>query len=115
MTFVELTLLLLYICVLVIKSCDPQTVQASAEVTTSALQAAMRAACRGFGFGETASGAPHTARCRVLRVTLMCFCGARVRRCSRVLCVLWGVVRCAAAYTARAQILVSRLRNAIRD
>jgi hypothetical protein len=60
MVFIELVLIILYICVLIIKSCDVQGVQVRAEVTTIALQAALRATCSGFGFGDTASGAFRT-------------------------------------------------------
>jgi hypothetical protein len=61
MGLIELALLLLYVCVLLIKSCDLESVQVDPEVTTIALQAALRSTCRGYGFGDTASGAP----CRI--------------------------------------------------
>jgi hypothetical protein len=57
MTFIELALLLLYICVLLIKNCDLQSPQVSAEVSTIAVQAVVGAMCRGYGFGDSASGA----------------------------------------------------------
>ena len=54
MTFFELVLLLLYVCVLLIKTCDLQGVQVSATVTSSAVQTTLAAMCRGYGFGDTA-------------------------------------------------------------
>ena len=52
MTFVEIALILTYVCVLLIKSCDMSSlrrVQLDAE-------AFAKAACSTYGFGDTASG-----------------------------------------------------------
>ena len=49
MAFIEIVLILLYMCVLLIKSCDVPT--------SGRLDAkTVRAMCSGFGFGDTASG-----------------------------------------------------------
>jgi len=54
MMFVELALIFVYMCVLLIKTCDMSSVGASANLVDR--DAAARAVCRTFGFGETADG-----------------------------------------------------------
>ena len=70
-TLIELSLVLMYLSVLLIKTCDASslgevrlrdtsmnTTNIDAAVSVSAIAATMKAACSGFGFGDSASGEP---------------------------------------------------------
>ena len=70
-TLIELSLVLMYLSVLLIKTCDASSLgkvrlhgtsrnatNVDVAVPVSAITATMKAACSGFGFGDSASGEP---------------------------------------------------------
>ena len=62
-TMIELGLIVTYLCVLLIKSCDPRSVwMNAAEISATDAEAIVRATCSAYGFGGTADGnGPDTA------------------------------------------------------
>eukprot|EP00966_Prymnesium_polylepis_P116499 2692609-Prymnesium_polylepis.1 len=56
MTIIEVSLILIYTCVLLIKTCDMQHVRV--KVLNEDLSKIGEAVCSSFGFGNTANGAP---------------------------------------------------------
>jgi hypothetical protein len=56
MTGIELALLVIYLCVLVIKTCEPGLLGDGGQGESESAHLVVRSICRTYGFGETASG-----------------------------------------------------------